>query len=157
MRALLLTVAFAACACAADYVTNSVGVLLPDPVVTPGVVRTTDAKEICAQSFRTKPFRKTTQAMKKAVCAAYGVKRCPHAGTLELDHLCPLELGCADDIRNLWPEPASPAPGYHQKDTLENFLKSEVCAGHLALETAQRQIMTDWYSAWLAIPRKPRK
>jgi len=53
VKAVILTIAFALSLTAADYVTNSAGVLLPDPVATPGVVRTTDAKEICAKSFRT--------------------------------------------------------------------------------------------------------
>jgi hypothetical protein len=72
--------------------------------VTPGVVRTSDAKELCAESFTTKPFRKTTQKMKDDVYAAYGVKRgegyCAGKGSghgCEVDHLISLELGGLDD------------------------------------------------------------
>jgi len=32
--------------------------------------------------------------------------------------------------------------------------KTRICAGRLELAVAQQQIMTDWYSAWLAIPAK---
>src|SRR4051812_44073407 len=72
---------------------------LPDKKLTPGVIRTTNAKEICAKSFRTKPFRKTTPAMKKHVCDAYHVKaKCPGTAQ-EIDHLVPLELGGMDDER----------------------------------------------------------
>lgn len=142
---------------AADYVKTTDGVLLPDPRVTPGAVRTSDAREICAKSFRTAPFRKTTKTMKKAVCAAYGVKPCPHARALEIDHLLPLELGGRDDARNLWPQPAKPRPGFHEKDALENYLHAEVCAGHLSLSTAQYQIMTNWYAAWLAMNQQQKQ
>lgn len=89
---------------------------LPNPDVTPGVVRTTDASEICAKSFRTKPFRKTTSAMKKQACAEYGIKACPKQGVMEIDHLLPLELGGLDDVRNLWPQLATypdGSPGFH--------------------------------------------
>lgn len=121
---------------------------MPNPNLTPGVVRTTDSKEICAASFRTGPYRKTTTAMKKEVCAEYQIKNCPHAGTMEIDHLIPLELGGLDDIKNLWPQLAKPAPGFHQKDKLENYLHKQVCAGNMTLADAQTSIRSDWYTAY---------
>ncbi len=118
----------------------------PDPKLTPGVVRTSDATEICAKKFRTKPFRKTTQAMKKHVCDEYHIKPCPKVGKMEIDHLLPLELGGLDDERNLW---VQLAPEFHWKDALENKLKHLVCIDKtLDLATAQQEIMTDWPSAY---------
>jgi hypothetical protein len=67
----------------------------------------------------------------------------------ELDHLIPLELGGAPrSIRNLWPESAAGAWGYHSKDRLENRLKRLVCDHVLALRAAQRAIATNWISAY---------
>jgi hypothetical protein len=107
---------------------------------------TSDAKQICAKSFRTKPYRKTTPAMKKHVCAEYQVKPCPLAEKMEIDHLLPLELGGLDDERNLW---VQMAPEFHWKDALENKLKHLVCIDKtLDLATAQKAIMVDWPSAY---------
>ena len=70
----------------------------------------------------------------------------------EEDHLISLELGGAPkDPRNLWPEPYKPPPGAKEKDTVENFLRREVCAGRLTLEEAQRRIATDWYAVYQQI------
>jgi hypothetical protein len=82
------------------------------------------------------------------VYAAYGVPYPEPAGTYELDHLIPLELGGDNSDANLWPEPASPAPGFHQKDGLENRMHALVCSGQLALGEAQQEIASDWYAAY---------
>jgi hypothetical protein len=119
--------------------------LLPDLDLTPGVVRTQDAGQICAKSFRTKPYRKTTQAMKRHVCAAYHVKACPKAKKMEIDHLVPLELGGLDDERNLW---VQFAPEFHYKDHLENYMKVQVCSGKISLPDAQHELMTDWPASY---------
>jgi hypothetical protein len=121
--------------------------LLPDPAFTPGAVRTTTASEICDKHFRTKPYRKTTKAMKQLVCAEYGVKDCPHQGKEELDHLIPLELGGLDVDTNLW---VQFAPEFHWKAQLENKLKILVCAKEnpLPLIEAQNQISSDWVTAY---------
>ena len=62
-----------------------------------------------------------------------------------MDHFIPLELGGSNDIANLWPEPATPTPGFHEKDKVEIALHNEVCKAHtMTLEEAQRVIATDW-------------
>ena len=66
------------------------------------------------------------------------------AGAYEVDHFIPLELGGSNDIKNLWPEPADPAPGFHEKDVVENYLHSQVCNGTMTLGEAQKFIATDW-------------
>jgi len=121
------------------------GQVKPDPKLTPGVVRTSDAKEICNPKFRTKPFRKTTQVMKKHVCDEYHVKPCPLAGKMEADHLIPLELGGLDDEKNLW---IQMAPEFHYKDHLENYLHAQVCSGKMKLADAQEEIRTDWVASY---------
>src|SRR6266568_2196320 len=119
---------------------------LPNPKLTPGAIRTTNAIEICADTFRTGPYRHTTAAMKKQVCRSYGVERCPLLDVMEIDHLIPLELGGADEVTNLWPELAEykAGPGFHIKDQLENELHRRVCRGKMALPAAQSCIAKNW-------------
>ena len=70
----------------------------------------------------------------------------------EEDHLISLELGGnPNDPRNLWPEPYNPRPGARQKDTVENYLHNQVCAGTMTLIDAQNAIATDWYKVYLEI------
>lgn len=129
---------------------------LPDPELTPGAInpeivgdpsgahRLIDGVEynICAKGFTTKPFRKTTDAMKRQVCREYGAKDCPDTKKGEIDHDAPLEIGGLDALENLWWQTA---PAYHLKDhQVEDKLKPLVCAGKITLEDAQRCILADW-------------
>ncbi len=132
------------------------GLDLPDPACTPGAVdpevvadpsgdhRVVDGVEmnICAKGFTTRPFRRTTEAMKHTVCAEYGAADCPDPKKGEVDHLVPLELGGRDALANLWWQPA---PAYHVKDRqVEDKLKPLVCAGRLTLRQAQDCVRGDW-------------
>lgn len=112
---------------------------LPNPKLTPGVVRTTNTKQVC--STLTTAYRHTSASLKKQVCTEYEVKNCPDAGKMEIDHLIPLELGGADVKENLW---VQMAPEFHQKDLLENFLHREVCAGKIKIQDAQNCIRKNW-------------
>lgn len=59
------------------------------------------------------------------------------------------ELGGADDIRNVWPEPYSGSEWTaHVKDALEEHLHQMVCEKQLELHTAQQEIARDWVSAY---------
>jgi hypothetical protein len=113
-----------------------------DPAVTQGNIHRT----ICVSGYtRTvRPPASVTAREKRASMAAYGDHGSPHS--FEYDHLVSLELGGArNDARNLWPEPGGvPNP----KDEQENRLRTRVCAGSTTLATAQRQIATDWVSAY---------
>jgi hypothetical protein len=134
--------------------------LLNDLALTPGFVRSTSKTSVCSGGS-TKQYRKTTEAMKNQAYAEYGVeKKVLLAGTrasvedgkrplYEIDHLISLELGGADDVRNLWPQPYYQHPGAHEKDTVENWLHKEVCSGGIELEEAQKEIATDWYVIYL--------
>jgi hypothetical protein len=64
--------------------------------------------------------------------------------TGELDHLVPLELGGSNDMKNFWVE-AGRIP--NPKDTVENRLHREVCAGKISLHTAQLDIAHNWTTA----------
>jgi hypothetical protein len=142
-------------------------VLLNDITATPGVVRTTNRKEIC-EGGSTKQFRNTTEKMKNEVYAAYGVdkekaladgarpSKADAARPLyEIDHLISLELGGADDEENLWPQPYYQHPGAHEKDTVENWLHKQVCSGKMEPAEAQRAIATDWYAVYVEMKKLP--
>lgn len=122
--------------------------LLPDRNFTPGLTRPDATEENVCHGGSTRQYRHTTVAMKNRVYALYGAKR--KAGVCcEADHLISLELGGADDVKNLWPEPYEPRPGAHEKDEVENFLHREVCAGHMKLADAQKQIADNWLAVYV--------
>jgi hypothetical protein len=122
-------------------------VLLNDLTVTPGKVRTTSTIEVC-HGGSTSQYRHTTAKEKAQVYQWYGVAKKPGV-CCEVDHLISLELGGADEVENLWPQPYLPAPGAHEKDLVENWLHREVCAGHIPLAKAQALIRVDWYAIYI--------
>ena len=80
----------------------------------------------------------------------YGYKD-TNTADYEEDHLISLEIGGnPTDPKNLWPEPYA-KPGAHEKDQVENFLHSEICAGKITLQQAQISIVKDWYSIYVSI------
>ena len=120
------------------------GAVLPNPALTPGeTFAGVTSAQVCVRGYASS-VRNVTHEQYLAVYAEYGIPYPEPPGTYELDHLVPLELGGDNSDRNLWPEPAAPAPGFHQKDDLENYLHDAVCAGRLNLVDAQRGIASDW-------------
>jgi hypothetical protein len=113
--------------------------LLPDHACTPGAVQTIDLHVVCRTSTRGR--RDVPREMRRAVFAAYGLSPHQPPGSYEVDHLVPLELGGSNGQRNLWPEAA---PGFHDKDRVENELHARVCSGAMSLQAAQREIAADW-------------
>ncbi|HEY4428902.1 MAG TPA: hypothetical protein VGN08_11925 [Solirubrobacteraceae bacterium] len=114
--------------------------LLPDRACTPGsIFASAGVGRICTPGY-SRSVRDVPESLKRSVYAEYGIGS--HAPrSYEVDHLVPLELGGDNGIANLWPEAA---PGYHQKDGIENRLHDAVCAGSRGLRAAQRQIAGDW-------------
>ena len=123
--------------------------LRPDPQLTPGATLEVTTRDICVPGY-TKKVRAVPDPVKRQVYAAYGIQT--HAsGEYEVDHLIPLELGGSNALTNLWPQSYQTQPwNAHVKDRLENELHRLVCAGQLPLDTAQRDIATDWIAAYQA-------
>jgi hypothetical protein len=94
--------------------------------------------------FRTSSVRHVTDGTKRAVEIAYGLEPKSYGSALEIDHIVSLELGGSNEPANLFPERADARPGYRLKDKLENRLHDLVCAGHIKLRDARRQISADW-------------
>jgi hypothetical protein len=130
-------------------------VALPDPNLTPGVVRELTLAQVCTTKWG-RDHRFVTSAMKAAVFRRYGYSgnedpRCApdkHGRRCEIDHLVSRELGGADDVRNLWPEPYLGPLGASAKDRTENRLHVLVCQGSISLQEAQDAIRTDWVAAY---------
>lgn len=123
--------------------------LYPNPELTPGdVFPGVTSREVCVSGY-SKSVRAVSSEEKALAYQRYGLTNTP--GQHEVDHFISLELGGSNDIKNLWPEPYEPRPGAHEKDTVENALHAEVCAGRMALSQAQTIISQDWYAYYLKV------
>ena len=122
--------------------------IVPDPTLTPGAIRTTDAGDIC--SLGTRELRHWSRDRDDRIMAEYGLPPGPHPD-FEIDHLIPLGVGGADDDRNLWPEPrrsVEPTWNAEAKDRLEWKLRDMVCAGAITPAEAQAAFTEDWTQAY---------
>ncbi len=125
---------------------------LPDSACTPGAIfadATTD--QICKPGYSSQ-VRNVPDSEKNQVYAEYNITH-HSAGEYEVDHLISLELGGSNEIANLWPEPAEPRPGFHEKDKVENYLHDQVCSGAMSLQDAQAQIANDWLAVYQKMPK----
>jgi polyhydroxyalkanoate synthesis regulator phasin len=64
---------------------------------------------------------------------------------------------------NLWARPATPKPGFHEKDHVEDYLHKHVCSGAMTLEEAQKvsdrlaqrlphvRAKSDWKPRWQVV------
>jgi len=124
---------------------------LPDSACTPGALLATGTKNAICRSGYASSVRNVPTSEKNQVYAEYGIThRSP--GQYEVDHLVSLELGGSNDISNLWPEDASPKPGFHEKDKVENYLHDQVCSGAISLKEAQIEIATNWLAVYNRMP-----
>jgi 5-methylcytosine-specific restriction endonuclease McrA len=126
---------------------------LPRPALTPGVVLAVGRAQVCVSGYAS-ATRDVPTSESDAVYLRYHVAHVPYAH--EVDHLISLELGGSNAIANLWPEPYSGRWGARTKDVLENRLHDLVCAGQLALRTAQRLEATNWVAAYRRFLGSPR-
>lgn len=108
-------------------------------------------EQICAAGYA-KGVRLVPSGTKRSVFLEYGI-RSHRPGQYEIDHLVSLELGGSNSIANLWPEAATPRPGFHQKDQVENYLHDQVCSGRLSLQQAQAEIARNWLAVYHTLPR----
>jgi len=121
---------------------------LPNRSRTPGeTFPEVTAQDVCVAGYAGRA-RNVLVEQYRQVYASYGIAYPEPSGTYELDHLVPLELGGDNSNRNLWPEPAAPVPGFHQKDQLENYLHDAVCGGRTTLAAAQAGIASDWIALY---------
>jgi hypothetical protein len=113
---------------------------LPNPDLTPGVIRPLSRAEICGTKWGL-DRRHVTARMRRIVAQSYGMTVQEMSACCELDHLIPRSQGGADDVRNLYPQPW---PEARIKDRLEVKMDRLVCAGTVSLREAQEMFRTDW-------------
>jgi hypothetical protein len=119
---------------------------LPNPRLTPGAVRPVTVAEVCSVQ-REEVIRTVPAGLQAQVFREYGLRR-PKQQDFEVDYLITPGLGGADQISNLWPEPYSGTWNARLKDMLEERLHEMVCKKQITLESAQREIATDWIAAY---------
>src|ERR1017187_10139627 len=113
-----------------------------NPVLTPGAIRPLTTQQVCSIEWGL-DRRHVTASMKAQVERAYSVTVVVASGKgpcCEIDHRIPRELGGADDVKNLWPQPWADA---HVKDLEENQYHKDVCSGTITLQAAQ-----DYFRHW---------
>lgn len=131
------------------------GMFLPDRDKTPGDTLLVSLDTICTIGY-TKETRDVSSSKKRVVFELYN--KIPSSDRFEVDHLIPLELGGSNSIRNLWPESYTTTPwNAYRKDELENKLHELVCEKKISLETAQKEIATDWVAAYLKYIELPKQ
>jgi len=128
---------------------------LPNPSITPGATLKVSKDDLCG------PTRKEAEgnipiSLKTKVFQLYKI-RTEATAPQNIDHLIPISLGGSNAIENLWPQPLSGEWNYNQKNQLERKLHRMVCKGELDLATAQRDISTDWVSAYKKYVAEPRQ
>jgi anti-sigma factor RsiW len=120
---------------------------VPNRRLTPGATRPVSTSEVCTVRY-SDDASLVPASVREKVYRAYGMTG-SQAKDYQLDYLVSPQLGGTDDIRNLWPEPASPSGWNMQvKDELEDRLHQLVCQGKINLATAQSDLATDWISAY---------
>ncbi len=134
---------------------------VPDDSVTPGVVASTDQREVCETVgglTYSKRHRATPQALKTAIRERDSCD--PHNS--EVDHRLPLALGGDDVEGNLSCQPG-PAYGvkwnFHDKDRLEVYAWESVCKHHtMTLGAAQAMFLapSNWIKRYCEVFSDPR-
>jgi hypothetical protein len=121
--------------------------LLPNRSLTPGATRPVAIADLCSANHD-QVIRSVSDTVQQRVFQEYGI-RDEHLEKYEVDYLITPGLGGADDIKNLWPEPRyNTRWNSFVKDQLEDYLHQSVCGGKLNLETAQKDVASDWISAY---------
>jgi hypothetical protein len=115
---------------------------LPDPVCSPGEAGNDSLDTICVPGYSS-TVRDVSESTKNRIYASYGVTN-HTAATYEVDHIIPLCAAGSNSIRNLYPQPAVPVPGFRQKDVLEAKICRMICDGEVDLKIAQQKIAFNW-------------
>ncbi len=121
---------------------------LQDHACTPGAVfPDVTAAQVCQADY-TSSVRKVPTGVENQVYAEYGIQNYT-VGQYEVDHVVSVELGGSNDIANLWPEAASPKPGFHEKDQVEKYLHDQVCLHNMPLYDAQIELANNWLDVYI--------
>jgi hypothetical protein len=118
---------------------------MPDARLTPGATVLLTRSGVCSRPGDGN--KAVPLSLQRQVFQEYGIPGAdPQA--FEVDYLVTPALGGSDDIHNLWPHSQSAIWNAYVKDALEDRLREMVCDGSLDLNQAQKEIATDWISAY---------
>jgi hypothetical protein len=121
---------------------------VPNHSLTPGATRPVALADICPLGDDDLDPA-VPAATQRVVFEEYGIAPDATAKKYQVDYLINPQLGGTNDVRNLWPEPYTSTVWNAQvKDALEDRLHEMVCAQTIDLASAQRDIATDWISAY---------
>lgn len=118
----------------------------PKAGLTPGETRPITLDEICRNPEAEVVSANIPEETRRRVFSEYGING--RADNFEVDYLITPDLGGAESIRNLWPQPYTARWNAHMKDQLEQRLHQLVCSGKVDLATAQHDIAVDWIGAY---------
>jgi len=126
----------------------------PDPTMTPGDINPEATKVvICNVGYTAgidahgNKVRNVPESLKQKIYDNYKIDR--KSDRFEIDHLISLQLGGSNDPKNLWPQSYTTKPyNAYMKDDLENKMKKMICDGKITEEQAQKEISTDWTTAY---------
>ena len=118
----------------------------PKAGLTPGETRPITIDEICRNPQAEVITVNIPEETRRKVFSEYGIDA--RADSFEVDYLITPDLGGAQSIRNLWPQPYGARWNAHVKDKLEQRLHQLVCEGKVDLTTAQHDIAVDWIGAY---------
>ena len=120
--------------------------------IDPNVTQSNIQQTICKPNYTAtvRPSASYTTKLKiQQLAGAYKIYKDSNVANYEEDHLISLEIGGnPTDPKNLWPEPYA-GTGARIKDQVENKLHDLICTNKMTLAQAQKEISTNWYSAYL--------
>jgi hypothetical protein len=121
---------------------------LPNRALTPGMTRPVSVEEVCAAGDDDLD-PKVPYSRQQAVFSEYGISIDHSAKDFQVDYLISPQLGGTDDVRNLWPQSYKETTwNAEAKDALERHLYRLVCDKKINLAEAQREIATNWITAY---------
>jgi len=116
----------------------------------PDVRQETIGQTICVPGYTkaVRPSLNFTHGVKQMLLKRAGRDRA-RAFEYELDHIIPLGLGGHPrKLENLELQLRAGGSGAKRKDRIEVKLQCMVCSGQVLLADAQREILTDWQTAY---------
>lgn len=135
-------------------------------VVNPDMTQANISQNLCNPNWSTKSIRPPvsyTNPIKVTALARYNQENSTNYQMAdgELDHLISIENGGSPtDPNNLWFESYTTTingkrMGAHEKDSLENEIHKEICAGTITLTEGQQELTGDWYKYYLQMNKTP--
>jgi len=125
---------------------------VPDPAVTPGEALPVTSVDVCSPGYQPDTTEPSVPKLLN-LYEAYGLAYfhdgyCNNLDGCQLDHLISLNLGGANTLGNLWPQPVTGEWNAAKKDRLEQRLHQMVCNGELTITEAQLALTSDWRVAY---------